>query len=99
VYTTQSQWTGGFVAGITINNTGTSAINGWTLTFTFGGDQKVTNAWNGNASQNAENVTVTNMSYNGAIPAGGNTSLGFQGSWSTSDAPPASFSVNGKACT
>ena len=46
-YATQSQWAGGFVAGVTIANTGTSPIDGWTLKFTFPGDQKITNAWSG----------------------------------------------------
>ncbi len=98
-YATQSQWTGGFVAGVTIANTGSSAINGWTLKFTFPGDQKITNAWNGTVTQSGENVTITNASYNGTIAPGGNTSLGFQGTWTNSDAVPAAFTVNGTACT
>ncbi len=98
-YTTQSQWTGGFVAQVTIANNGSSAINGWTLTFTFPGDQKITNAWNGVASQTGENVTITNESYNATIAAGGSTSLGFQGTWTNSDAAPTTFKVNGTTCT
>jgi endo-1,4-beta-xylanase len=98
-YVTASQWAGGFVANVTINNTSTSAINGWTLKFTFPGDQHITNGWNGTASQSGEAVTITNVSYNGAIAAGGNTSLGFQGTWTNSDAAPTSFTVNGTACS
>jgi O-glycosyl hydrolase len=98
-YATQSQWTGGFVASVTIANNGSSAINGWTLAFTFPGDQKITNAWNGVSSQSGENVTITNESYNATIPAGGSTSLGFQGTWSASDAMPTAFTVNGTTCT
>jgi len=44
-------------------------------------------------------VTITNASYNGAIPASGSTSAGFQGTWTSSDAAPASFSLNGTACS
>ena len=98
-YTTQSQWTGGFVASVTIANNGSSAINGWTLAFTFPGDQKITNAWNGVASQSGENVTITNESYNATIAAGSSTSLGFQGTWTNSDAAPTAFTVNGTTCT
>jgi O-glycosyl hydrolase len=98
-YTTQSQWAGGFVAGVTIANTGTSPINGWTLKFAFTGDQQITNAWNGQETQSGPNVTITNESYNAAIAPGGNTSLGFQGTWANSDAVPAAFTVNGAACT
>ncbi|MBV9381693.1 MAG: cellulose binding domain-containing protein, partial [Streptosporangiaceae bacterium] len=98
-YTTASQWAGGFVANVTIANTGTSAINGWTLAFTFPGDQKITNGWNGTPSQSGEKVTVASASYNGTIPAGGSASLGFQGTFTSSDAAPTAFTVNGTACT
>jgi hypothetical protein len=96
---TPNQWQGGFTANITINNTGSSAINGWTLTFTFPGDQQITNAWNGVASQSGEKVTITNESYNATIAAGGgSTSLGFQGTWTSNDTSPTSFSINGATC-
>jgi endo-1,4-beta-xylanase len=96
---TKSEWTGGFVANITINNTGTSTINGWTLTFTFPGDQRITNAWNASISQSGASVTATNLSYNPVISPGGSTSLGFQGTWTANDTSPSSFSVNGSACS
>jgi non-reducing end alpha-L-arabinofuranosidase len=99
VYTTQSQWAGGFVASITIADTGASAISGWTLKFAFPGDQQITNAWSGTATQSGENATITNVSYNGTIAPGGTTSLGFQGTWNTSDATPTSFTLNNATCT
>jgi len=94
-----SQWTGGFVANLTITNTGTSPINGWNLTFAFPGDQKITNAWNGTASQTGQNVTVTNASWNAMIAPGASVTPGFQGTWSASDATPTTFSLNGSTCT
>ncbi len=93
-----NQWQGGFTANVTIANNSSTAINGWTLTFTFPGDQKITNAWSGTATQNGANVSVTNVSYNAQIPPAGSTSFGFQGTWTTSDASPTSFAVNGSAC-
>jgi cellulose binding protein with CBM2 domain len=33
------------------------------------------------------------------IAPGGNISLGFQGTWTSSDAVPTAFTVNGAACT
>jgi endo-1,4-beta-xylanase len=99
VYTTTSQWGGGFTANVTITNTGSTAVNGWTLKFTFPGDQHITSAWNGSATQSGQNVTITNASYNGAIAPGGNTSAGFQGTWTTSDATPTAFTLNGAICT
>ena len=93
-----NQWPGGFTANVTIANTGSTAINGWKLTFTFPGDQKITNTWSGVTTQSGQNVSVTNVGYNAAIPANGSTSFGFQGTWASSDASPTSFSVNGAAC-
>jgi len=98
-YTKASEWAGGFVANVTINNTGTSAISGWTLKFAFPGDQKITNAWNAAITQSGTSVTATNLSYNATINPGGNTSFGFQGTWTANDTVPASFSVNGSACS
>jgi cellulase/cellobiase CelA1 len=100
-YTINSQWPGGFGAAITINNTGTTALTNWTLTWSFANGQTVTELWNGAETQSGANVTVTNLSYNGSIPAGGSYSgMGFNGSWnSTTNAIPTAFSLNGTACT
>ena len=96
---TPNNWQGGFTANVTITNNSSSTTSGWTLTFTFPGDQKVTNAWNTAVTQTGASVKVTNLSYNATIPPGGSQSFGFQGSWATNDASPTSFSVNGMACT
>ncbi len=98
-YTTTSQWPGGFTANVVINNTGTSTINGWTLKFSFPGDQRITNAWNATTTQSGTAVTAVNLSYNATITPGGNTSFGFQGTWTNSDAPPTSFTLNGATCS
>jgi len=97
-YTTSSQWAGGFTAQVVIGNTSSTAISSWSLSFTFPGDQKITSNFNGGFSQSGENATLTNASYNGSIPAGGSVTVGFQGTWTNSDAVPASFTLNGASC-
>ncbi|WP_345638937.1 cellulose binding domain-containing protein [Rugosimonospora acidiphila] len=97
-YQVTSQWNVGFTTNVTISDTGSSPINGWTLRWTFTNGQKVTQGWNGNFTQNGAQVTVTNVSYNGTIPAGGSTSLGFNGSWTGANATPTGFTVNATAC-
>jgi hypothetical protein len=98
-YTISNQWQGGFGAAITIDNTGTTALSNWTLTWTFANGQTITQLWNGHETQSGANVTVTNLSYNGNIPAGGSYSgMGFNGTWNSTNAVPASFAVNGTAC-
>jgi endo-1,4-beta-xylanase len=98
-YTRSDEWAGGFVANLTVANTGTAGINGWTLTFPFPGDQHITNGWNATVTQSGANVTATNASYNAAIAPGGSVQFGFQGTWTGNDTSPSSFSVNGSACT
>jgi hypothetical protein len=98
-YTRQSEWAGGFVANVVISNTGPSTITGWTLTFAFPGDQKVTSAWNAAVAQSGQSVTATSLTYNATIAPGGGASFGLQGTWIANDASPASFTLNGTACS
>jgi endoglucanase len=93
-YTTESAWSGGFVGSVTVNDTGTTALTGWTVTFSFGGDQQVRGSWNTSLTQSLGYVTASNLSYNGSVAAGSSASFGFQGTWSASNAVPASL-----ACT
>jgi len=99
-YSITNQWPGGFQAAITINNTGTTGITNWTLTWAFANGQTITQLWNGTETQSGANVTVTNLSYNGTIAAGGNyNGMGFTGTWNnTTNAAPTSFAVNGTTC-
>ncbi len=83
-----SDWGVGFVATITVHNNGSTPINSWRVTWTWAGNQQITNAWNAATTQSGQTVTAVNMSYNGAIPAGGSTTFGFQASYSGTNAAP-----------
>jgi hypothetical protein len=98
-YKNVNQWSTGFQAAITIQNVGTVGISSWTLKWTFSGNQRIANLWNGSYLQSGSVVTVKNLSYNGGIPAGSSYSgLGFTANFSGANAAPASFSVNGVTC-
>jgi beta-xylosidase len=97
-YTVSSQWQGGFGANVTITNLG-DPISSWNLAWSFGSGQTITSLWNGSYTQSGANVTVANLSYNGSIATGGNTSFGFNGAWTSSNPVPASFTLNGTTCT
>ncbi len=99
VYSLTNTWSGGFQAQIVLTNTGTAPINGWTLTWTFPGDQKISSLWNASFTQSGENVTATAESYNATIAPSSNVTVGFTGSFTSSDASPTAFSVNGTRCT
>ena len=100
VYTISPQNSSAFGAAITIQNTGTTALSNWTLTWTFANGQTVASLWNGIETQSGANVTVTNEPYNGSIAAGGSLSgIGFNGTWNgVTNAVPTSFAINGTTC-
>ncbi len=95
-YKVSNSWTGGFTADVTIKNNGTTAVNGWTLNWTWPGSQTFVNVWNATATQSGQNVTARNASHNASIPAGGSQTFGFQANGSA--ATPSSFSLNGAVC-
>ena len=97
-YTLQSEWTGGFNGVVDIKNTGSAAVNGWSLGFTFGGDQKVTNFYSTALTQSGAKVTAANLAYNSAIAPAADVTFGFQGTWAASDAAPSGFTLNGTPC-
>ncbi|MDL4814268.1 endo-1,4-beta-xylanase [Actinomadura opuntiae] len=98
-YAVTSQWNAGFTAAVTITNSGTTPINGWTLGFSFAGDQKVTQGWNAAWSQSGRDVTARNASWNAGIAPGTSLSIGFNGSYTGANTAPAQFTLNGAACT
>jgi hypothetical protein len=98
-YRVNVQWPGGFQAGVTIGNSGTTAIPSWVLRFAFPDGQRLTRAFNvGSAAQDGATVTLTNNTYNGLIAPGRSVVLGIQGTWAGTNTPPAAFTVNGAAC-
>jgi hypothetical protein len=98
VYTRASEWQGGFVANVTVTNTGTAPITGWSVGYTYPGDQTVLSGWNAKIGQSGSTVTAANLPYNRVLDPGATTSFGLQGRWHTSDAPPTSFTLNGRTC-
>ncbi|MGP2437289.1 glycoside hydrolase family 48 protein [Streptomyces sp. JW3] len=94
-----NDWGSGFTAELTLTNRGTEALDGWTLSYGYSGNQKLTNGWNGTWSQSGSTVSVTNASYNARIGAGAAVTTGAQFTYSGTNTAPASYSVNGTPCT
>ncbi|WFE42714.1 glycoside hydrolase family 48 protein [Micromonospora sp. WMMD998] len=93
-----SDWSTGFTANVTIKNLG-DALNNWSLKFAFpNSSQRVTQGWSAKWSQSGSDVTATNESWNGSLPSGASTNIGFNGSFSGSNPKPTSFTLNGVAC-
>jgi len=96
---TVSAWNTGLTTAVTIANTATSAINGWTLVFTLPSGQTITSGWNATYTPSTGQITARNLSYNGAIAPGSSISIGFQASHTGNSGKPTAFTLNGSACT
>ena len=92
-------WNTGLTENITVSNTGSSAVNGWSLVFTLASGQTITSTWNATISPTSGQVTAKNMSYNAAIAPGGSVSFGFQANHTGNTAAPSAFSLNGQPCS
>jgi hypothetical protein len=98
VTTTVNAWNTGLTDQLTIANTGTAAINGWSLGFNLPAGQAITSGWNATYVPTSGQVTARNASYNGAIAPGSSVSIGFQATHTGNNAAPSGFTLNGAAC-
>ncbi|WP_433443524.1 extracellular catalytic domain type 1 short-chain-length polyhydroxyalkanoate depolymerase [Nonomuraea sp. CA-141351] len=96
---TISAWNTGLTENITITNTGSAAVNGWSLVFTLPSGQTITSGWSATYTPTSGQITAKNLSYNGSLAPGGSTSIGFQANHTGNTAKPAAFTLNGAACT
>ncbi len=99
-YVIESQWPSGFSAKVTIKNTGTTAINGWTLTYPFpASGQAVTSGHSATWSQSGANVTAVALSWNANLAPGASATIGYNGAWTTANPEHTAFKLNGSTCT
>ncbi|MGW0991220.1 cellulase family glycosylhydrolase [Streptomyces sp. NPDC002486] len=98
-YRVTGSWPGGFQGEIVLRNTGTAAINGWTLRWTFPDRQRITNLWGGAVTQSGSAVSVAAAPYTAAIPASGSVTLGFTATRSAANPGPTAFTLNGADCS
>ncbi|MBT8223918.1 MAG: endo-1,4-beta-xylanase [Dactylosporangium sp.] len=83
-------WNSGWQGDVTVQNTGTSSISGWTVTMVLGTGQTISSLWNGSSSGTSGTITVTNLSWNGNLSASGSAVFGFVANGSSSPAPAVS---------
>jgi cellulase/cellobiase CelA1 len=98
-YTITNQWSGGFQGQVDIHNTGTTAVNGWTLVWSFATGQQLTQIWSATDVQSGAMVTVHNETYDATIAPAATVSFGFLANWTTANAKPTAFTLNGSPCS
>lgn len=75
-YQETGSWPGGFQLAFTVTDSGTAAMSGWAVHFSFAGSQTIANAWNVTASQSGPAVSAKSVSYNSSLSPGGSTTFG-----------------------
>ncbi|MCP2163223.1 extracellular catalytic domain type 1 short-chain-length polyhydroxyalkanoate depolymerase [Goodfellowiella coeruleoviolacea] len=98
VTSTVNAWNAGLTESITITNTGTTALNGWSLDFTLPGGQTITSGWNATYSPSSGQVTARNAAHNATLAPNASVEIGFQATHTGDTAEPAAFALNGMAC-
>ena len=96
-YAVNSDWGTGFSVAITITNTG-SAISSWTLGYSYSGSQQLSSGWSGTWTQSGENISVASASWNGSLATGASTQIGANFSYTGTNKPPTTFTLNGTTC-
>ncbi|TQV73385.1 hypothetical protein FKG94_16905 [Exilibacterium tricleocarpae] len=91
-YEVVSEWNTGFSGKIVISNTGTTAIEGWTVNWNYSDGTVLTEVWN---AQSSGSYTATNLSWNATIAPGASVEFGFNGTkgGATAELPAVTGSV------
>ncbi|SDH30878.1 Serine/threonine protein kinase [Lentzea fradiae] len=76
-YEVTNSWPGGYQVEVTVRNTSSDGLTGWTITWEPVADHTIGNLWNGTLTQDTTAVTVSNAGHNAVLTAGGTTSFGF----------------------
>lgn len=76
----ESNWGTGYTAYITITNNTNSSISSWNVNFSINQNQTIQSVWSAKliSAQSAQNVSVTNESWNGALAPQQSVSFGYQ---------------------
>ncbi|KUN27834.1 beta-glucosidase [Streptomyces corchorusii] len=75
-FRTASSWQGGYQAEVTVENTGSTALTGWSVDWDLGGS-RVTSLWNGSLTTAGGRATVRDAAFNGSLRPGDTTTFGF----------------------
>ncbi|CAL9362658.1 hypothetical protein SUDANB176_00707 [Streptomyces sp. enrichment culture] len=96
-YLKTQDWGSGFTGRWTVTNTGTTAVGGWTLSWSFPSGTSVTSAWDASVTGSGTRWTARNASYNGTLAPGASVSFGFVG-YGSGGGSVTDCLLNGGAC-
>jgi len=90
-------WSGGFQASVTVKNTGSSALNPWSATWTVPSGVTLQSGWNATVTQSGTTMTAAAPSWSPSLAAGASVTIGFTANGPSSPAP-SGVKLNGATC-
>jgi cellulase/cellobiase CelA1 len=97
-YVVRNEWSNGFTADVIITNSTGTNLEGWEVRWQFPGDQTITTIWNASHQQSNQDVAIRNVSFNRVFEDSKSIAFGFTGSFSGTNTPPSSITLNGLEC-
>ncbi len=94
-YVVSNQWSTGFTGAIRIKNNRTTAIENWTVNWSYSDGSLITSSWNATLT-GSNPYAATNIAWNGSIQPGQTVEFGFQGTKTVASASVPV--VTGAAC-
>jgi endoglucanase len=95
-YKQDNAWQGGFQGSLTVKNTGSSAVNPWSVRWTWPSGVTLASGWNATVTQSGTTVTAAAPSYSPSLAAGASVTVGFTANGAAST--PGTVTLNGAAC-
>lgn len=87
---TDNGWAGHFQGEVTVRNTGSGTLNGWTVSWTYSGGQGFAGApWNATLTGQPPSVVVKNAGHNGQLAPNASATFGFNATGSIPNPLPA----------
>jgi len=81
-------WGDGYVANVSVTNTGESDVDGWNLALLFSAPPEVESYWGAEISETGSTLEVSNMSWNALLKPGEAAHFGVIGAHSGSISEP-----------
>ncbi len=96
--TVTSDWTGGYCADVTVTNTSSSAITGWTAVVQLN-QSTMSSIWSATGTQSGTLLTAVAASFNGALGAGASATFGFCANATGTSYRPTTVTATGTTTT
>ncbi|MGB2572053.1 cellulase family glycosylhydrolase [Micromonospora citrea] len=95
-YQQVNAWQGGFQGELTVKNTGTAAVNPWSVTWSWPSGVTLASGWNATVTQSGTTVTAAGPTWSPSLAAGASVTIGFTANGAAS--APGSVKLGGVAC-